>query len=105
MSEDEASSLLVAFTLGVRCAKAALNCRDDVVAESLKLLTEVAAGRQTMLDSPGGMTDEDAAADATDAVAQLLRKSGSLRTERMIARKIIGLDSDESDSGSAAPKE
>jgi hypothetical protein len=48
------------------------------------------------------MTDEDTAADATAAVAQLLRKSSSLWIERMIAGKNIGLSSYQSDSSTAS---
>lgn len=95
MKEDERGELLVAFRLGLRCAQSVLNCRDDVATEALKLLLEVAAGRQTMLDSPRGMTDEDAGENATKAVAGLLEASASLRTEQQVARRIVGLESGE----------
>ena len=96
MQGNERGDLLVAFTLGMRCAQSVLNCRDDVAAEALKLLLEVAAGRQAMLDVPRGMTDEDAGEIAMKEVARLLQVSASLRTERQIACKIVGLEPSES---------
>lgn len=99
MTESERGELLVAFRLGLSCAQSVLNCRDDVSTEALKLLFEVAAGRQTMVDAPVGMTDEDAGENATKAVARLLQASAGLRTERQVARKIVGLEPSESVEG------
>jgi hypothetical protein len=96
MENSERGDLVVAFTLGMRCAQTVLNCRDDVTVEAIKLLSEVAAGRETMLETPRGMTDEDAGKDATKAVSRLLRASASLRRELQIAQKIVGLELGES---------